>query len=165
MFCSLSCFHKSPNRKKKQISEGSKIEKTCITCNKKYIVWKYREKSNFCSKLCKHNHGRFFGKCINCGCDFFEERNIANSYLNRKYHCPNCVKFVPSCNNSGFQLDVFAYINSILDKNRILWNIYIKYNHIFINKQENDKIILKMIKRCIYKKPIIINPILLNFFN
>jgi len=52
-----------------------------------------------------------------------------------------------------------------LDRNRILWNIYIKYNHIFINKQENDKIILKMIKRCIYKKPIIINPILLNFFN
>ncbi len=52
-----------------------------------------------------------------------------------------------------------------LNNNRILWNVYVKYNSILINKNENDKIILKMIKRCIYKKPLIINPILLKFFN
>jgi hypothetical protein len=51
-----------------------------------------------------------------------------------------------------------------LNNNRILWNVYVKYNSIIINKNENDKIILKMIKRCIYKKPLIINPILLKFF-
>jgi len=51
-----------------------------------------------------------------------------------------------------------------LNNNRILWNVYVKYNYILINKNENDKIILKMIKRCIYKKPLNINPILLNFF-
>jgi hypothetical protein len=145
IYCSRECFNKNPSRKKRKASDDSKVEKTCITCNKKYIVWRYRSKSNFCSKLCKHNHGRFFGKCINCGCDFFEEKNIANNYLNRKYHCPNCVKFVPSSNNSGFQLDVFSYINSIFDKNRICYNTHIKVNgkKIWPDILIDDKIILE----------------------
>lgn len=65
--------------------------------------------------------------------------------------------------------DFYKYLLIIksnqLSNNKYSWNVFIKYNTIFINKQENDKIILKMIKRCIYKKPLTINPILLNFFN
>jgi hypothetical protein len=48
---------------------------------------------------------------------------------------------------------------------RILWNISIKYNNIFINKNNNDKIIINFIKKCIYKKPTVIHPILSNYFN
>jgi len=65
--------------------------------------------------------------------------------------------------------DFYKYLLIIksnqLFNNKYSWNVFIKYNTILINKNENDKIILKMIKRCIYKKPLTINPILLNFFN
>lgn len=64
------------------------------------------------------------------------------------------------------QYKYFLLIKSTeLNKNRILWNVYVKYNNILINKNENDKIILKTIKQCIYKKILNVNPILLKFFN
>lgn len=129
IYCSRECSHKCPLKNVKKCKTESKIEKICITCNKKYTVWRYREKSNFCSVLCKHNHGRYFGKCVNCGCDFFEEKNIVEgNWLKRKYHCGICSKFVPSSSNSGFQLDVFSYVKEILNENRIKYNTHIRIN-------------------------------------
>ena len=55
--------------------------------------------------------------------------------------------------------------SSNLNNTKIEWNIIIKYNNIFINKNENDKIISRIIKSCIYKKSKIINPLLANYFN
>ncbi len=71
----------------------------------------------------------------------------------------------------NFNIDFNNYRYLLLIKsndnfnNRLEWNIIVKYNNIFINKNENDKILLKLIKWCIYKKSNIINPILKNYFN
>ena len=71
----------------------------------------------------------------------------------------------------SFNIDYNKYSYLLLIKsndihlNKVEWNINIKYNCIFINKLENDKIMLKFIKKCIYKKSAVINPILLDYFN
>lgn len=65
-------------------------------------------------------------------------------------------------NNYKYLLLIKSYL---INNYKYQWNIHIKYNNLFINKNETDKIILHMIKRCIYKKQNNINPILTNFFD
>lgn len=71
----------------------------------------------------------------------------------------------------SFKIDynIYSYLIIIksnnINYNKFEWNINVKYNYIFINKIQNDKIIIKYIKKCIYKKSNIINPLLSQYFN
>jgi hypothetical protein len=107
-----------------------------------------------------NNHSLFF--------DYNTYSYLEDYKYSHKYLLKNKNLFIAKY---SFNIDYSYYKYLLLIKSqnlnnkRILWNVYVKYNSILINKNENDKIILKMIKRCIYKKPLIINPILLKFFN
>lgn len=124
-YCSISC---SSNRKDKPINLNlKKIKFDCKTCNKEFKVWNYRKNVSFCSRLCKHNHGRFFGCCKRCNTNYYEEKNVVSNNLIRKFYCKDCMKYIPSCHNSGFQLDVYdAFIINFTDVH-IDFNKHLKF--------------------------------------
>lgn len=124
-YCSIQCFSNRTNKIVKPTIK--KIIINCKTCDKTYQVWNYRKKSAFCSRECKHNDGRFFGICRRCDTKFFEEKNVVNSNLIRKYYCLDCIKYIPSCHNSGFQLDVYDYFLKTFKDVNIDYNIHIKF--------------------------------------
>jgi hypothetical protein len=123
-YCSISCFNNRKDKSKKITSK--KIKLNCRTCEKSYEVWNYRKNSLFCSRLCKHNYGRFNGSCRRCNCKFYEEKNIVNDNLIRKFYCQDCIKYIPSCHNSGFQLDVYDTFLKIFFDIDIIYNTHIK---------------------------------------
>ena len=94
-FCSQICFYidkKFPLKK---------LEKTCLTCGRKYIVRRYRMNiSKYCSRICQHKSERKEFICKVCGKEFWvrnsrikEGKGIycslacANKSLIRKEHC------------------------------------------------------------------------------
>lgn len=129
-YCSKSCFNNRKDKVKKITTK--KLLLNCKSCKTPYEVWSYRKNSLFCSRECKHNMGRFFGICKKCNCGFYEEKNIVNNNLIRKYYCKDCIKYVPSCHNSGFQLDVYDSISETFTNVDIIYNTHIKFkNRIF----------------------------------
>jgi hypothetical protein len=138
-YCSIICCNKSTTKYNKPKTKI--IKKECKNCKKNYEVWNYRQNSSFCSRECKHNYGRFFGVCKRCSSNFFEEQNVVKDNLNRKYFCSNCIKFVASCHNSGFQLDVYDYLSEKYKSQTIDFNTHIKFEKrifwpdIIINKK------------------------------
>lgn len=129
-YCSKSCFNKRKDKVKKSITK--KIVLNCKTCDNSYEVWNYRKDSVFCSRECKHNFGRYFGICRRCNIGFHEEKNVVNFNLIRKFYCKDCIKYIPSCHNSGFQLDVYNNISETFINVDIIYNSHIKFkNRIF----------------------------------
>ena len=90
-----------------------KVEIKCKCCGKEYWVHEYRkETTSFCSMECFDNYRREVVKCQTCG-----KEKVYPKWEKRKYCSSSCAAKGYIKRKSKFFVDVYKYLEKILDFN------------------------------------------------
>lgn len=106
-FCSSKCYgayNASHPGELQPIQQKQRIKKTCLCCNKEFIVHPYRANASFCSRKCHNDFRRDTITCMCCGSLFTSPK-----YEKRKYCSLKCAESKVWQESSG-EVEIKQYI-------------------------------------------------------